>query len=111
MAEIAYSTRAIDLHQKRTDYQRSGVREYIVLTIEEPELTWFRFRPQGRIRSAGDGVCRSRAFPGLWIAVEALLQEDRGRVSAVLRQGLESGEHARFVRLLQRRHENRRGKG
>src|SRR5439155_3555027 len=29
LAEIAYSTRSIDLHQKKTDYQQAGVLEYL----------------------------------------------------------------------------------
>src|SRR5579871_4314083 len=47
IVEIAHSTRAIDMHQKRADYQRADVREYLVLSIEKPELRWFRFRPIG----------------------------------------------------------------
>ena len=73
VAEVAHSTRAIDLHQKRLDYQQAGVREYLVLCIEGPELIWFGFRSRGRIVPDGDGVCRSRVFPGLWIDAPALL--------------------------------------
>ena len=60
VAEVAHSTRAIDLHQKRLDYQRAGVREYLVLSIEGPELIWFAFSSRGRIAPDADGVCRSR---------------------------------------------------
>jgi hypothetical protein len=38
VGEVAYSSRAIDLHQKREDYERSGVLEYLVLCIEEQEM-------------------------------------------------------------------------
>lgn len=50
-----------------------------------------------------DGMIRSRQFPGLWLAVEALLAGDLVQVLAVLQQGLASPEHETFVeQLLQR---------
>jgi len=110
VAEVAHSTRAIDLHQKRLDYQQAGVREYLVLCIEGPELIWFGFRSRGLIVPDGDGVCRSRVFPGLWIDAPALLAGIGARQIAVLREGLSSPEHSAFVRRLQRRHEKLRGK-
>ena len=109
VAEVAHSTRAIDLHQKRLDYRQAGVREYLVLCIEGPELIWFGFRSRGRIVPDGD-VCRSRVFPGLWIDATALLAGVGARQSAVLSKGLSSPEHSAFVHRLQRRHEKPRGK-
>jgi hypothetical protein len=93
------------------DYQQAGVREYLVLCIEEPELKWIGFRPRGRIVPDADGVCRSRVFPGLWIDAAALLDRDGARQNAVLRAGLSSPEHAAFALKLQRRWKKRRGKG
>ncbi len=110
VAEVAHSTRAIDLHQKRLDYQRAGVREYLVLSIEGPELIWFAFSSRGRIAPDADGVCRSRVFPGLWIETTALLAQDRERQNEVLGQGLSSPDHAAFARRLERRREKQRGK-
>jgi Uma2 family endonuclease len=110
VAEIAYSTRSIDLHQKRVDYQRAGVREYLVLCIEGPELIWFAFRTRGRIRPDSSGISRSRVFPGLWIDTRALLGRDISRQSAVLLEGLGSPEHAAFVRGLARSKQKWRGK-
>jgi Uma2 family endonuclease len=112
IVEIAYSTHAIDLHQKREDYQQAGVREYIVVCVEEPELLWLRFRPPGRIRPDNAGVYRSRTFPGLWIDRAALLAWDRNRLLAVLHQGLNTPQHAAFVRRLRaqrRRRSSRKG--
>ena len=103
LVEIAHSTRAIDLHQKRQDYKEAGVREYLVVCLEKPELLWFRFRPAGRIKTDDHGVYRSRVFPGLWIDGPALLAWKRSQVLAVLRQGLDSPEHAAFVRRLKAR--------
>jgi Uma2 family endonuclease len=110
VTEISHSTRSIDLHRKRLDYQQAGVREYLVFCIEEPDLIWFRFRPRGRIVPDIDGICRSRVFPGLWIDAAALVAGDRARVNEVLRQGLSSPEHTAFLRRLERQHEKLRGK-
>jgi Uma2 family endonuclease len=109
IVEVAHSTRAIDMHQKRLDYQRAGVREYLVLCMEESELHWFRFRASSPIAPDGDGVYRSHVFPGLWIAGAALLDDKRTHLLAVLRQGLASAEHAAFVRRLEARYKRRRG--
>src|SRR5437773_3000291 len=63
MSEIAYSTRAIDMHQKRDDYEQAGVLEYVVLCVEEQKLYWWHF-PSGRmIRPNPQGISRSRVFP------------------------------------------------
>jgi Uma2 family endonuclease len=104
VAEIAHSSRDIDLHQKRDDYQRAGVVEYLVLSVAERELHWFHF-PSGRpIRPKREGVRRSRIFPGLWIHGEALLARDSARLIEVVQQGLASRPHAAFVKRLQAAH-------
>jgi Uma2 family endonuclease len=101
MAEIAYSTRAIDLHHKRDDYQRTGVLEYVVLCVEEQELYWWHF-PSGRmIKPNRQGISRSRVFPGLWIDGRALLARDTKRLIAAVEQGLASRAHAAFVKRLE----------
>lgn len=99
-AEIAYSSRAIDLHHKKADYRRAGMREYLVVAIEEPKLYWFNFADGGEISADAQGVFRSRVFPGLWIDGPALLALDSARLRAVLEQGLASAEHAAFVQRL-----------
>jgi Uma2 family endonuclease len=104
MAEIAYTTRAIDMHQKRDDYQHAGVLEYIVLCVEEQELYWWHF-PSGRmIKASRQGISRSRVFPGLWIDGRALLARDTKRLVEVVEQGLASRAHAAFVKRLQAAH-------
>ena len=67
LAEIAYSSRDIDLGGKREDYERAGVIEYLVVCIEEKELHWFHFPSRRRVRPDRVGIYRSRIFPGLWI--------------------------------------------
>jgi hypothetical protein len=107
MAEVAYSTRAIDMNQKRVDYVRAGVIEYMVLCVEERELHWFDFRTGRPIRPNPQGISRSRVFPGLWIDNQALLDRNSARIIEVVHQGLASREHAAFVKRLEaarRRH-------
>src|SRR5262245_28044590 len=58
IAEIAHSSRAIDLHAKKDDYARYGVHEYVVVTLREGRMHWFDLRA-GREPDAGaDGILR-----------------------------------------------------
>jgi Uma2 family endonuclease len=100
LAEIAVSSRAIDLHQKRDDYRQAGVREYLVVSVEEGQLHWFDFANDAEITPNRQGVYRSRTFPGLWVEGAALLARDSEQTQATLRRGLASREHAAFVRRL-----------
>jgi Uma2 family endonuclease len=98
VAEIAASSAAIDLHDKKRAYRRNGVREYIVWQVCEQRLDWF-YLQQGEYVSLpvdeGD-VIKSRVFPGLWLAAGDLLMGNMARVLSVLQEGLASGEHAAF---------------
>lgn len=102
VAEIAASSAAIDLHDKKRAYRRNGVREYIVWQVFEQKLDWF-YLEEGEYVSLPveeDGVIRSRVFPGLWLAVDNLLAENMAQVLAVLQASLDSPEHTAFVRQL-----------
>ncbi len=99
IAEVASSSESIDLHRKRDDYERTGVREYLVVLLRQQRVVWF-VRRNGHfeeIAAGNDGVSRSEVFPGLWLDTAALLQSDRRRVLEVLQQGLATPEHAAFV--------------
>ena len=100
IAEIAVSSRSIDLHAKRDDYARYGVREYLVLCPREEKLRWFDLRNDREVEPDDDGVYRIGVFPGLWIDSAALLARDHSRLMAVLQDGLDSTEHAEFVSRL-----------
>ena len=104
LAEVAYSSRAIDLNQKRADYEGAGVQEYLVLSIEERQLHWFHFAKAEVIRPNRQGVSRSVVFPGLWIDNAALVARDSARPIEVAQQGLASRAHAAFVKRLQAAH-------
>lgn len=100
IAEIAYSSRSIDLHRKREDYARYGVCEYLVLCLREHRLRWFDLRSDRELEPGADGLYRLQVFPGLWIDAEAVLAKDHARMLAVLQQGLGTSEHDTFVRRL-----------
>ncbi len=102
VAEVAASSAAYDLYDKKTAYRRNGVKEYIVWQVIEQKLDWFILR-EGVYESLiadNTGIIRSETFPGLWLAVSSLLAGDMAQVLAVLQEGLNSPEHAAFVRQL-----------
>jgi Uma2 family endonuclease len=100
IAEIAHSSRAIDLHAKRDDYTRYGVLEYLVLSLRDNRLFWFDLRARQELQPDADGVYRLHSFPGLWVHGEALLARDHRRLTETLVQGLATKEHADFVARL-----------
>lgn len=105
IVEVSSSTESIDLNRKKLDYQKAGVREYVVLALRTQQVFWF-VRQRGKYKEVplpADGIFRSRAFPGLWLDAEAILRSDRRRVLAALRLGLASPEHAAFVAKLGKR--------
>ncbi|NEQ89045.1 MAG: hypothetical protein F6K26_56965, partial [Moorea sp. SIO2I5] len=54
-----------------------------------------------------EGIIRSQVFPGLWLAVSALLAEDMVKVMATLQAGLASKEHQEFCKLMRYAHATR----
>jgi hypothetical protein len=102
IAEIAHSSRAMDMNQKRQDYEQAGVLEYLVLCVEERELHWFSFATKKMTRPDRQGVARSNVFPGLWINVPALMERDGRRLIETVQKGLSSRAHAAFVKRLEK---------
>ncbi len=102
VVEVAASSVAIDLHDKKQAYRRNGVQDYIVWRTLDGELDWFVLAADDYVRQQPDqqGILRSQGFPGLWLAVSALLSGEMTTVLAVLQQGLNSPEHQAFVRQL-----------
>lgn len=103
VAEVARSSVSIDLHAKLNAYRRNGVREYLVWRVEDGTIDWFILR-EGRyepLAAAADGLYRSEVLPGLWLDAAALLRGDLLAVFQVVQRGLDSPEHAAFVRRLQ----------
>lgn len=105
VVEIAASSAAIDTGSKKKAYRRNQVLEYIVLQSFENQLDWFHL-VEGKYQTLPvneDGIIRSVTFPGLWLAVEALLNNDMVRVLQTLQLGLNSPEHREFVEKLEKK--------
>jgi Uma2 family endonuclease len=102
VVEVARSSRDYDLNQKKADYERAGVREYVVVELDPDRIHWFIRRGSrfARLRPGPDGIYRSKVFPGLWLDPEALFAEDLDRLIRVLEEGLATPEHAAFVAKL-----------
>jgi Uma2 family endonuclease len=98
--EVAHSSLAIDLHEKRADYQANGVLEYIVLDVERDEIHWFDLHRGQELILPEDRILRSQVFPGLWIDTRALRSRDVNRLADCLDEGLTSPEHSQFVKQL-----------
>jgi Uma2 family endonuclease len=99
VVEIAASTASIDLRDKKRVYRRNGVKEYLVWQTLDRRLDWF-FWQDGEYVSLTpdrDGIICSRIFPGLWLSVPAMLNQDMLQVLATLQLGLNSVEHQQFV--------------
>jgi Uma2 family endonuclease len=99
VVEIAASSAAYDLREKKTVYQRSGVIEYLIWQIYEQRLDWFylhedEYEP---LLAGADRITRSHAFPGLYLDDAALLAGDLARVPTRLQAGLKTDEHAAFA--------------
>jgi Uma2 family endonuclease len=92
VVEIAASTVSIDLHDKKAAYRRNGVQEYIVWRTLDREIDWFSLQDGEYVRLECDenGIIKSRVFPELWLAVEAMLSGVMEDVLKVLQSGLNS---------------------
>jgi Uma2 family endonuclease len=103
VVEVASSSEAYDLHEKRRDYERAGVREYLVVIVRDQGIRWFYLERDSfqEIPAPADRIYDSKVFPGLRLDAGALLTFDGLRVLETLRHGLASPEHAVFVKQLQ----------
>ena len=99
VVEVATSSVSIDLHDKLRAYRRNGVQEYVVWRTQEQRIDWFELADGDyRTLPADDsGVIRSRVFPGLRLAVAALLNGDLAGALSELQAGIDSDERRRFA--------------
>ncbi|WNZ23872.1 Uma2 family endonuclease [Leptolyngbya sp. NK1-12] len=99
IVEIAASSASYDLHDKLRVYRRNGVQEYIVWRTYSQQIDWFYLEAEEYqpLAAGSDQVMRSRQFPGLWLAAEALLAGNLTEVLNQLQQGIASSEHRKFL--------------
>jgi Uncharacterized protein conserved in cyanobacteria len=105
VVEVAHSSAAYDLHDKKQAYRRNGVQEYLVWQIEDDRVDWFVLEDGAYLSlSIGeDGRIESRAFPGLVLDVDALLEKNFGTMLAALQEQTGTETHRAFVERLQDR--------
>ena len=99
VVEVARSSRKTDLGDKKKDYRRAGVPEYVVIELDPNRVHWFVLRKGRYVQHppGPDGIFRSTVFPGLWLDAGALYAGDLDRLIAALERGLASPEHAAFA--------------
>ncbi len=104
VVEVAASSMAIDLGDKKRAYRRNGVQEYLVWQVfeEKIEIDWFSLQDGDYVSLVPDqgGIIHSQVFPGLWLDGEAMLQGNMQQVLNVLQVGINSTEHQAFVQKL-----------
>jgi Uma2 family endonuclease len=102
IVEIAGTSVDYDLQDKFEIYQRCGVQEYIVWQTQDRRLDWFQLvnGEYVALTPNAEGVIESRIFPGLRLAVAALLAGDWTKVSLELQTGLQTTAHTAFVERL-----------
>lgn len=110
--EVANTSVAIDLNAKLEDYEKYGVREYVVADAQHERVLWFvrRGGKFAELRPGADGLLRSRVFPGLWLDPTAIWGATSRRLTAALRLGLATPEHAAFVAKLEAKAARHRSK-
>ena len=103
IAEIAASSVAYDLHEKRRVYARTGVQEYLAIQVYEKRIDWLRLGEDGYrpVIPNAQGVLASEVFPGLQLLPAAFWASDLQTLLTVLQEGLASQDHANFVANLQ----------
>jgi Uma2 family endonuclease len=103
MVEVSVTTQDKDLGPKREAYREAGVREYLVLLVEEGELRAFDLEADEAIPLLRWREFRSRVFPGLRLDAKHLLAGNTAKSLRLLEKGLASPEHAAFVKELRAR--------
>jgi Uma2 family endonuclease len=86
IVEVAASSVAYDLHDKKEAYRRNGVLEYLVQHPPDEAFDWFRLEAgeYARVEPDEGGVIESAVFPGLRLNVAKLLAGDLAGVLAEL---------------------------
>jgi len=99
-AEVAHSSRAIDLHLKKDRYALAGVLEYLVLCLDPARVYWFDLRNNRSLAADANGIFRSVVFPGLWIDENALLELDYAKSVEALSLGMQTSDYLEFASRL-----------
>ncbi len=102
IVEIAASTASYDLQEKLQVYRRNGVQEYLIWQVSDRLFDWFRLQDGEYIKLQPDekNIIKSEVFPGLWLALDSLLNYNLAEVLKTVQQGLNTVEHQDFTRRI-----------
>ena len=105
LIEVAASSAAYDLHEKKQAYRRNGIQEYLILQVYEQATTWYCWQDGDyrEIAPNDQGIVCSTNFPGLWLDPAKFWAGDLAGVLAQLQEGLATAEHNAFVAELRQR--------
>lgn len=97
--EVAASSAAYDMYDKRRVYARNGVQEYIAIQIYEKRIDWFVLHDGSyeTLQAPEEGLLMSEVFPGLWLDTQAFWKHDLAGMLTTLRRGLASEAHTSFL--------------
>lgn len=102
VVEVAASSAAYDLHEKKDLYLASRVPEYLLWIVYDRQVLWYqlqddRYEPLPVERN---GCIRSQMFPGLRLDSKPLLADQKMKVARTLKSGLSSVEYLEFAAKL-----------
>ncbi len=99
IVEIAASSAAYDLYEKKRVYRRNGVQEYIVWQVYDRRISWFSLEEGEYIELLPDqhGSIESRIFPGLVLAITATIDQDLKQILTLLQSGLDRPAHQQLI--------------
>ncbi len=105
IVEVAASSSSYDLGDKLQAYRRNGVQEYLVWQVYDRRLDWFKLQ-QGKyisVKPDEAGIIRSEVFPGLWLALPALIEGNLAQALKILQKGVAAPEHRIFKEELNKK--------
>ncbi|QQE66071.1 hypothetical protein GFS31_27670 [Leptolyngbya sp. BL0902] len=105
IVEIAGSTISYDLHDKLQVYRRHGVKEYMVWRVYDHAIDWFHLEEGNYVPLSPNeqGLIESKLFPGLVLALDAMLNHNLVDVLAEQQTHLSHKKYLDFYQELQDR--------
>jgi Uma2 family endonuclease len=97
--EIAASSAAYDLYEKKRVYRRNGVQEYIVWQVYDRRISWFSLAAgeYTELLPNEQGSIESHVFPGLVLDLAATIDQNLGQVLTVLQSRFYTPGHQQLI--------------
>lgn len=102
IVEIAASSASYDLAEKLQVYRRNRVQEYLVWQTNDQIINWFRLQDEQyvELQPNKQHIIQSEVFPGLWLGIKPLLENNLAEVLQIVQGGLATAEHRNFIAQL-----------